>query len=249
MTNLKVKEKIEGARIRSNIYGFLSSMFREEITAERLQLIKGPFIKKVLTEMGWQYDIFSQKNQEKLLEDLAVEYARLFLGPDKHISPHESVHHQRDDGDWGTHWGASTVDVKKFIESAGLEYKQEYSGMPDHISAELDFMAEAAGREAQAIEEKDWEGALYCQKIEKKFIYEHLLKWIPTFCDKIISQAEISFYGDLADVTKKFIILDSEAIDESISATEGQVNYRAKTKINKRNNRYGGNENVWFRNP
>jgi len=224
MTDLEVKEKAEGAKIRSNIYGFLSSMFREEITVERLRQIKGPAIKEVLSEMGIKYEIFSKKDQDELLEDLAVEYARLFLGPDKHISPHEAVHHQRDDGDWGTHWGGSTVDVKKFIETTGLEYKQEYSGMPDHISVELDFMKEAAGREAQAIEEKDWEGALYCQKMEKKFICGHLIKWIPTFCDKIISQAEISFYGDLADVTKDFITLESEEIDQSISATEGQVN-------------------------
>ena len=96
--------------------------------------------------------------------------------------------------------------------------------MPDHISVELDFMKEAAGREAQAIEEKDWEGALYCQKMEKKFIYDHLIKWIPAFCDKIISQAEISFYGDLADVTKNFINLEFEAIDESITASKEQVN-------------------------
>jgi len=224
MTNLEVKEKVEGARTRSNIYGFLSSMFREEINAERLLQIKGPDIKEVLSEMGIQYEIFSQKDQDQLLEDLAVEYARLFLGPDKHISPHEAVHHQRDDGDWGVHWGGSTVDVKKFIETTGLEYKQEYSGMPDHISVELDFMKEAAGREAQAIEEKDWEGALYCQKMEKKFIYDHLIKWIPAFCDKIISQAEISFYGDLADVTKNFINLEFEAIDESITASKEQVN-------------------------
>ena len=199
-------------------------MFREEISAERLRQIKGPAIKEVLSEMGLQYDIFSQKDQDQLLEDLAVEYARLFLGPDKHISPHESVHHQRDDGDWGVHWGGSTVDVKKFIETTGLEYKQEYTGMPDHISAELDFMKEAAGREAQAIEEKDWEGALYCQKMEKKFICNHLIKWIPEFCDKIISQAEISFYSDLADITKDFITLEFEEINKSITATEGQVN-------------------------
>ena len=224
MNDLEVKGKVNGARIRSNVYGFLSSMFREEITAERLRQIKAPYIKEILSEMGVQYDIFSSKNENQLLEDLAVEYARLFLGPDKHISPHEAVHHQRDDGDWGVHWGASTVDVKKFIETTGLEYKQEYTGMPDHISAELDFMKEATGREGQALEEKDWEGALYCQKMEKKFICDHLIKWIPEFCDKIISQAEISFYGDLAAVTKLFMTLELEQIDKTITATAGNVN-------------------------
>lgn len=224
MTDFEVREKAEEARIRSNIYGFLSSMFREEITAERLQQIKSPAIKEVLSEMGVRYDMFSQKDQDQLLEDLAVEYARLFLGPDKHISPHESIHHQRDDGDWGMHWGGSTVEIKKFIETAGLVYRQEYSGMPDHISVELEFMKEAAEREARALEEKDWEGALYCQKMEKKFICDHLVKWIPSFCDKVISQAEVSFYGDLAEVTKKFIKIESEEIDISISATKRHVN-------------------------
>ncbi len=224
MTDLEAQEKAEGARTRSNIYGFLSALFREEINAERLSQIKDPGIQEVLSEMGIRYDIFSQKDQDQLLEDLAVEYCRLFLGPDKHISPHESIHHQRDDGDWGAHWGGSTVDVKKFIETAGLEYKQEYTGMPDHISVELEFMKEAAGREAQAIEEKDWEGVHYCQKMEKKFICEHLIKWIPDFCDKIISQAEMSFYGDLADITKKFIALEVEEIDECITENERRDN-------------------------
>ena len=167
MTDSEVKEKTENARIRSNIYGFLSSMFREEITAERLRQIKTPAIKEVLSEMGFQYEVFSQKDQNQLLEDLAVEYCRLFLGPDKHISPHESVHHQRDDGDWGSHWGGSTVDVKKFIETTGLEYKQEYTGMPDHISAELDFMKEAAEREAQALEEMTGKAHFIAKKWKK----------------------------------------------------------------------------------
>ncbi len=224
MNHPELNKKIEGARIRSNIYGFLSSLFREEITTEILGQIKEPAIKEILSEMGVKYDIFSQEDQDKLIENLAVEYARLFLGPDKHISPHESIHHKRNDGDWGTHWGASTVAIKKFIETTGLEYKPEYSGMPDHISVELEFMQEAARREAQAIEEKDLDGALYCQKIEKKFICDHLIKWIPIFCDKIISQAEISLYGDLADVTKKFIIYEFEEINESISTTKKYIN-------------------------
>ena len=63
MTNLEVKEKVEGARIRSNIYGFRSSMFREEITAERLRQIKGPAIKEGLSEMGIQYGIICKKDQ------------------------------------------------------------------------------------------------------------------------------------------------------------------------------------------
>ena len=49
MSHSEVQENAEGAKIRSNIYGFLSSMFREEITAERLRQIKAPVINKQKT--------------------------------------------------------------------------------------------------------------------------------------------------------------------------------------------------------
>jgi TorA maturation chaperone TorD len=163
---------------------------------------------------------FLSQPEEKLLHDLAVEYTRLFLGPGKHISPHESVHHERDGGDWGRLWGKSTVEVKKFIETAGLEYKSEYSGLPDHISVELEFMQELTKRETQAWKEKDREGAIYCLKIEKKFIEEHLAKWIPTFCDKIISEAEFSFYREMSMLAKNFIEFESKKINNYLSAAQ-----------------------------
>lgn len=220
MIDGKLEEKAEFARGRSHVYGFLSTMFREEITAERLRQIKEPDIQEILSEMGVQYNIFDQTDQDELLENLAVEYARLFLGPAKHISAHESIHHQRDDGDWGMHWGGSTVDVKKFIETAGLEYKPEYPGMPDHISVELEFMQESAKCEAQALQAQDLEGVLYCLRIERKFVQDHLIKWIPEFCDKIMSAAEISFYDGIARLTKQFILSELEEIDNTISTIE-----------------------------
>jgi TorA maturation chaperone TorD len=217
MEHLTVKEKAERAAGRSSIYGFLATMFREEITMDQLHQLKTRGVIKTLFEPANQfYDALLDKPEEQLIEDLAVEYTRLFLGPAKHISPHESIHHDHEGGDWGTHWGKSTVEVKKFIESAGLEYISEYSGLPDHISVELEFMQQAAGREAQAWESNDSEGAIYCLKMEKKFLDDHIFKWIPIFCDKIIADAELSFYSEIAELTKNFIELEMEEINGCI---------------------------------
>jgi TorA maturation chaperone TorD len=224
MENLTVKEKAARATGRSSIYGFLATIFREEITMNQLHHLKTqPFIKALFEPESRFYDALLNKPEEQLIEDLAVEYARLFLGPDKHISPHESVHHERDGGDWGSLWGKSTVEVKKFIESAGLEYITEYSGLPDHISVELEFMQQAASREAQAWELNDSEGALYCLKMEKKFLDDHILKWIPLFCDKIIADTKLSFYREIAELTKNFIELEIEEIDGCIPKTPDKV--------------------------
>jgi TorA maturation chaperone TorD len=164
-------------------------------------------------------DDFFKRPEDELIEDLAVEYTRLFLGPGRHISPHESIHHERGDGKWGELWGADTVAVKKFIETSGLEYKSGYNGMPDHISVELEFMQEAAKREAQAREADDKTGALYCLRMEKKFISEHL-KWISVFCDKVISEAGMAFYREMAKITKNFMEFEQVEIDKYISEAE-----------------------------
>ncbi len=210
--NEKTENRAEVAKQRSNIYGLFARIFREEITPSLLRQIKDPQFQGILSNLGLQLeDDFFDLPEEKLLEDLAVEYARLFLGPGKHISPHESVHLKGEEGD-GALWGEATVEVKKFIESSGLEYKPDYRGMPDHISVELEFMKEVTNREARACEEKDNDGARHCLEIERKFIEEHLVRWVPLFCDKVIKDADLAFYGEIAKLTKSFIAFEKEEL-------------------------------------
>lgn len=219
--NEKQKDMAETAKERSNVYSLLATIFHKELTTPLLKQIKDPQFLNVLSEQGVQLgDDILKRSEDELIEDLAVEYTKLFLGPGGHISPHESVHHERDDSDWGRLWGKDTVAVKKFIETAGFEYKSEYTGLPDHVSVELEFMQRATEREAQAWEEKDSDGALYCLKMEKKFIDEHLVPWLPLFCDKVIKDAELSFYREMAKLTKGFIELEKEEIDKYLSEAQ-----------------------------
>jgi len=196
----------EQAEHRSNIYGLLATIYRQEMTSNLLKQIKNPQFMRVLSNLGIELNNgFFQKPEDDLVKDLAVEYARLFLGPGKHISPHESVHHKRDDGQWGQLWGSSTGEVKKEIESAGLSYQAEYTGLPDHISVVLEFMQQVTLAEEKAWEDGDRNLALVCLEKEKEFIEEHLSGWIPVFCEKIIKEAELHFYRAMAELTQKFI--------------------------------------------
>ncbi len=114
-------------------------------------------------------------------------------------------------------WGESTVEVKKFVESLGLKYKEADTSIPDHISVELEMMQKVIAKEWQAWNKNGGKEALYFLKIEKMFIEDHLIKWIPQFCDKVISEAEQSFYRELAKITKSFIEFEKENIDVYIS--------------------------------
>jgi len=216
MTN-SINENIkEQAEHRSNIYGLLAAIYRQEMTSNLLKEIKNPQFMGVLSNLGIKLNNgFMKKPEQELLEDLAVEYARLFIGPGKHISPHESVHHKRDDGQWGQLWGLSTAEVKKEIESAGLSYQSEFTGLPDHISVELEFMQQVIQAEEKAWQDGDRNLALVFLEKEKKFIEQHLAEWIPDFCDKVIDEAELPFYGAMAELTKKFIAFEKSEVGRS----------------------------------
>jgi TorA maturation chaperone TorD len=215
MERTETLEKKDIANHRSTIYGLLAVIYRGEVTSDLLHQVKDPRFLGVFTDLGVEgIEAFLQSSEEKLIEDLAVEYARLFLGPGNHISPHESVHHQREDGDWGTLWGATTVEVKKFIEATGLEYESDYKGMPDHISVEFEFMATLARREAQAWAESDETVARRYMDVQRKFLAEHLIHWIPSFCEKVVKEAELPFYRAFAELTQSFIQYEKEEINK-----------------------------------
>ncbi|UCH81642.1 MAG: molecular chaperone TorD family protein [Nitrospiraceae bacterium] len=219
--NAELKDMSKDAFQRSIIYGFLARVYRKELTLDILGRIKDSRFAEVLSDLGVQLgDGFYEKPDEDLLEDLAIEYTRLYLGPGRHISPHESIHHERDDGDWGKHWGASTVEVKKFVESLGLEYKESDRSMPDHISVELELMQKIISKEKEAWEKNDGKGVLHYLKIEKMFMEDHIIKWVPRFCDVIIAEAELSFYREMAGLTKSFIQVDMDNINRYIAEAE-----------------------------
>ncbi len=217
--NAKNKKSVALADQRINVYGFLAGIYRQELVPDLLSQIRTPPFRGVLSDLGANLgDEFFARKDEDMIEDLAVEYTRLFMGPGKHIPPYESIHHERrTDGDWGKFWGASTVEVKKFIETAGLQYKDDFAALPDHISVEFEFMQKVIERERDAWAEGDRDKALYCLKMEKMFIDDHLIKWVPRFCSEVVSNAELSFYREIAKITGNFIEFEKENIDAYIS--------------------------------
>jgi TorA maturation chaperone TorD len=214
------KDLAEAARARSSVYGFLAAVFRAEPTVAFLAQLKDPEFGKALESLGLTLgDDFHDAPCEKLVEDLAVEFTKLFIGPGPHITPHESANIEFANAMEATLWGPQTVEVKKFVEATGLEYDDSFTGMPDHISAELEFMQRLATKEAEAWAEPNEEFAVNILKIEKRFLDEHLSRWISPFCDKVVERSEHPFYKDFAQVTKGFVAYEGETLQSVIAGT------------------------------
>lgn len=112
---------------------------------------------------------------EEAAEELAVDFCRLFIGPRGHMPPVESVALGE-----GRFWGDSTVAVLACYRSSGVAVPDDLHLLPDHVSAELDFVAmlEARGRREEA----------------RAFAQEHLLRWLPTLIRHIDKRARLVFY-------------------------------------------------------
>ena len=223
MTISEKKNFKELAEYRSSIYGFIAAVYRQEVTSELLRQIKAQQFQEVLSSLGVKLNNgFFQNSEREMLENLAIEYTQLFVGPGKHISPHESVHHKKEGVQSGQLWGELTAQVKGIIESSGLEYESEYTGMPDHISVELEFMQQVVQHEAQAWEADDDETALLCLENEKNFVDQHLLGWIPDFCEKVIKTAEMPFYREMAGLTRSFIEFEKQEL-KKLTEDAGEI--------------------------
>ncbi len=211
------KEMADNANARAQIYGLLAAIFRAEPSEALINELKAPAFVEIFSNLGLTFgDEFYQTPSQDLTEDLAIEYAKLFIGPGPHISPHESIIAEVQGSEGGL-WGKKTVEVKKFIESAGFNYEPKFTGLPDHVSAELEFMQKLAETQAGLLSEGEAERADWCQRVQKKFIDEHLVTWVPKLCDAIVEKAEIPFYAQIAEITKSFLEFDQRIVNGSLS--------------------------------
>lgn len=201
------------ARARSGMYGLLARVYRCELDVTLLQQLCAPHFATVLKAAGVDIeDVVCHQPKAALLDELAVEYTRLFIGPGPHISPHESVHR----ADEGRLWGEAAVTVNRFIASLGFTFKTEYRGLPDHISLELELLQALTDREAEAWVEGAAAMAEECRRIQGHFFEHHLGRWAPAFCSKVIAAAEHPFYRDMASMTQAFLSSEQQVFGSAV---------------------------------
>jgi len=196
-----------------HLYGFLASLYRAELTQQQLHALRQPEMAVMLTAAGIDLQgTFWAQPDAQLLEELAVEFTALFLGPGGHISPHESVQVE----EHGGYWGDATTAVRRFITETGIEYDAGYNGIPDHISVELEFLGELARREGLAWGRGDTAAAGNCLAYQRDFLDEHLGRWVEEFCTRVVETAELSLYRDVAQVTAEFVRSEISAVQERL---------------------------------
>lgn len=193
---------------KANVHGLLAAVFRRELTAEFLDELRRPALVAALAEAGVALDRdFLEGPVDKVLDEHAVAYTALFIGPGKHVPPYASVHFSGGNGEL---WGPPTVWAKKFIEETGFDYSDDFRDLPDHVSVELELMRHLWSREAEALTEGDEETAAWCRDRRETFLADHLAHWVPAFCGMVAKESPRAFYREMAALLDAVVASEAE---------------------------------------
>lgn len=202
----KPDQKLEMARARAGLYGLMSRVFSDKPTAALLKGMKEPAMQESMESFEVPFDEeFLAGDDAQQAEELAIEYARLFLATGSHIAPYESVFVRAWAEDKPQLWGEATVEVAKFYQEAGLELREGQT--PDHLGIELEAMAVMAECEAARRETDDADGADGLEELQRRFCEEHLKRWVPEFCEAVLHRSESGFYRSMVIMTASLVRL------------------------------------------
>jgi len=147
----------------------------------------------------------------KDLEELKIDFARLFVGPYSLLAPpYGSIYLEGE----RKIMGHSTLDLLETYRNAGVDLSDNFRDAPDHIAAELEFMYFLVFKEIEALENSDIETTLGFLEKQRAFLRKHLGAWVFDFADSTEEKAETAFYKNLAKATNAFLKQELDHLEE-----------------------------------
>ena len=140
--------------------------------------------------------------RKNTLQELLVDYAALFVGPFETLAPPlGSVYMEQQP----VLMGESTRNLLEIYRQAGLDMAEGFNGPPDHIIAELEFLAYLISTRLSA----DPETAQTLHELQQRFLGKHLGAWVAPFAGKVAQEAGTGFYQRLAELTRKIVLAEA----------------------------------------
>src|SRR5215467_524337 len=96
-------------------------------------------------------------------------------------------------------------DIAGFYRAFGVELSQDIHERLDHLSVEFEFMHFLAYKESYS---RCHDGADKTQIVldaQKKFVKNHIGRWVPLFCRMLVKKASTGFYKHIADLMAEWM--------------------------------------------
>ena len=197
------------------MYRFLSQLYLVEVDASLLAVLqKTTFpLGCSIEDLNEGYALISEylaDGNRDALEEMAVDYARLFLGAgvadaNEMAVPYESAYVSQGHLVMQESWTKAVADYN----DKGIEVNIELHNVAaDHIGIELAFMAHLC---APIHDDAHRETTLQDQR---SFFNGHIKDWTPQFCKDISKFAGTTFYKGVSKITSGFLKMEDRLLNE-----------------------------------
>ncbi len=147
----------------------------------------------------------AKKNKNRIEnweEELATEYARLFLGPQRPAAvPYASFYLSESK----TLMTEETINVRKKYLEAGMVVRDLCRIPDDHVGIEIEFIFYLTQRIIELFESEQREEASKLFEIRSSFLSEHMKLWVCSFADNVLEATKEDFFRGAAHVLKGVI--------------------------------------------
>ncbi len=179
---------------RSQIYWFLSDCFTSlPTTSSALHIAE------------------ALKLSAKKLDLLALqkEFTRLFRGIQEGYGPpppYESVYRSAE-------FPSDIVEaVFSYFQAAGINVEEICQDPVDFLSSELKLMALLAYQEHESHQQAIHDQVILYQNLQQQFLQNHILVWVPEYCELLIESSREEYYQALAAYLASFLADQKTAV-------------------------------------
>jgi TorA maturation chaperone TorD len=146
-----------------------------------------------------------KSDQSDFLVSLNVEYMRLFVNafPTLWAPPYESYYVEK------KVMGKPALDCLALYREDGLALNKS-GELPDHIVTQLEYLYFLCLAAIQAMVIGDRNLVQVLEEKKHRFYEDHIMNWVPAFCDQIQSHSDLAFYRVISRLLKNFVVLENK---------------------------------------
>lgn len=218
---MELSDVIDLNERRSSVYRMLSSIYWKELTEAQIKALGNALADDAPGEGRGEVESalklmagYLAKAHSGTRQDLAVDYAHTFLAAgnneDRMAIPFESVF----TSETGLLMQEPRDEVCKAFLAEHREPLERLHTPEDHVSFELEFMAQLAELQNEAVSAGDLAEAARLGQVQGNFLETHLGNWIPDFCAAVADCCRTDFYRAVAELTRAWIAEEAAALAE-----------------------------------
>lgn len=201
-----------GAAARRDLYALAARLFATEVDAELYRKLSSESVEQLCRSAGLVLvePELHELGVDRAIEELAVEYCRLFIGPRPLCPPFASTTVGE-----ALLGGRSRSRLEEFLDLHGVAVAEGAKLVsPDHVALELSVLAHLhdeleATSQAPAGDTAPSGGPVAAARV---FLRDHVLTWMPQFLDEVERHAGRALYRSIAQLTQSLLQEDRESL-------------------------------------